>query len=73
MIEKMKTDTERKEVLWKKIVDHIASDAKTEASNGNRTGGGDAKAGGAERGGVDLDEVDERQPPDSYRRPSEES
>ena len=66
------SDSKRKHVLWKKIVDHIASESKAHTSNGNRTDGDDAKGGGAERGGPDLDKADDRQPPDSFRRPSEE-
>lgn len=67
-----RTEAERKEVLWKKIVDHIAADAKSETTNGNREELSESKSGSAQRGGPDVDKADERQPPDSFRRPSEE-
>lgn len=67
-----KSETQRKEALWKKIVDHIATDVKNETSNGNREELADSKPGSAQRGGPDIDKADERRPPDAFRRPSEE-
>lgn len=67
-----KTHSERKEALWKKIVDHIAVESKDDRGNGNRRELDDSKSGSAQRGGPGIEKADERRPPDSFRRPSEE-
>lgn len=65
-------EAENKKALWKRIVDHVAADAKTETSNGNREELDESKSGGAQRGGPDIEKADDRQPPEAFRRPSEE-
>ena len=64
--------SQRKEALWKRIADHIADDAKTQTTNGNRESLDESKSGSAQRGGPDIEKANARQPPDSFVRDSEE-